>query len=150
MDRLERLDAQLHAAGAMDGAGSLIAIRPAAIQALPSDLRERYLVLHDVSFDRGCDLHCGWLDPDYCQARIAEQFTRPRPATLVTLASLHTRQLLDALESSRGSGGVWSPDGEWGAGYSADEIKAELARRPHVPNKPEAKAARRAAAQGRV
>lgn len=144
----EQLDAQLHKIGAMDADGGLVAISAVAVKALPYDLKQRYLALHDYAFDRGCDLKCGWLDPVYCRARNAERFKRPRPADLPTLASLHTRQLLEVLRISRGNDGFWSPEGEWGPGYSLAEIKTELARRPHVPNKTEAKAARRAHAEG--
>ena len=146
----ERLDAKLRKVGAMHERGGIVAISPAAVESLPVDLRRRYLYLHDTAFDRGCDLGCGWIDPAYCQARIWERANRTRPAGFVSLSSMHTRQLLDALTLSRGDYGFWSPEGEWGPGYSSDEIKAELAHRPHIPNKQEAKAARRAAAQGKA
>ena len=54
--------------------------------------------------------------------------------------------LLDAIHRV---GGHWYSPGGSDSGYSLDEVKAELATREHVPNKPEAKALRREAAQGR-
>lgn len=63
-----------------------------------------------------------------------------------TLSSLHTRELLDYLACARKYGGWYSPyDGK--CGYTIDEIKEELSKREHIPNKAEAKKKRQAAAK---
>ena len=64
--------------------------------------------------------------------------------------SLPTRQLLKYLDLARKFGGFYSPvDSHSGVGYTLDELKAEAAKREHVPNKREAKEARRRAAGAR-
>ena len=90
------------------------------------------------------------------------------------LADLHTRQLLTLLNDARAfgpAGHVWRDCWEGvrranrpqdhtghvhgmscveGSCYTIDEIKAELAKRPHVPNKREAKAIRQEKARRRA
>lgn len=63
---------------------------------------------------------------------------------------LPTRQLLEYLKLARKCGGWYSPLGpDAKVGYSIEVLKMELATREHVPNKPEARARRQAAARGR-
>lgn len=54
------------------------------------------------------------------------------------LTEIPTRQLLRYLKDARVNYGMYD--------YTVDELKAELSTRPHVPNKPEAKALRQKAA----
>lgn len=64
------------------------------------------------------------------------------------LTDEHTRVLLDYLKHARACGGWYSP---WDSdtGYTIEELKAELATRPHVPNKAEAKRIRQEKAKRR-
>ena len=63
------------------------------------------------------------------------------------LKSLHTRELMGYLRLARAFGGRFCPaDHNYNPSISIDDIKAELATRPHVPNKQEGKEARRKAA----
>ena len=61
------------------------------------------------------------------------------------LETLSTKELLGLLKSARKCGGSYNPfydsgsapkDSKW---YTIDEIKTELAKREHIPNKEEAK-----------
>lgn len=61
------------------------------------------------------------------------------------LKTLHTKELLDLLQSARECNGAYNPfydDGyalEGSKWYTIDEIKSELSTREHIPNKAEAK-----------
>lgn len=61
------------------------------------------------------------------------------------LTQLHTRELLQYLQSARACGGTYNPgDHDYGGiFFTILEIKAELAKREHIPNKQEGIAARR-------
>ena len=77
--------------------------------------------------------------------------SRGRAAWKPPAADMSTRELLFTLGKARACGGWYSPyDANGGPGYTVEELKAELAGREHVPNKPEGKALRRAAAQGKA
>lgn len=71
---------------------------------------------------------------------------------LKRLESEHTKVLLSWLKSARACGGWWSPCGDSGSnfGYTTAELKAELAKRPHVPNKQESRQIRQRKAKGLV
>ncbi len=57
---------------------------------------------------------------------------------------MSTRELLGLLDKIRKVGGWYSPfDAHGSLGYGLDEVKAELAKRPHVPTGVEAKKLRR-------
>lgn len=72
---------------------------------------------------------------------LAELLSRPR----MDLTRIHTRLLLKYLQKSRGLPYIVEPDdGDHGTTY--DDIKAELAKREHIPNKIEGKRSRRTAA----
>lgn len=75
-----------------------------------------------------------------------------RKQSIETMKKTSTRQLLQWLNYARKcGGGFWSPSGSSGKyGYRWDDLKKELATREHIPNKKEAKALRRAAAQGKI
>ena len=73
----------------------------------------------------------------------------PQPS-YAPVESLPTRQLLDYLNLARKFGGWYSPvDSHSNIGYTFDELKAEAAKREHVPNKQEAKELRRQRAQSK-
>ena len=64
------------------------------------------------------------------------------------LEALHTKQLLQYLDSARRCGsGYYDPTENHGPGIPIEAIKEELAKRPHIPNKREAKLARQLAAK---
>lgn len=69
-------------------------------------------------------------------------------AALAHIKQAHTRELLLWLDLTRSFGGWYSPcqKSERHFGYRAEDIKAELATREHIPNKVEARNLRRAAA----
>lgn len=77
--------------------------------------------------------------------RHAEQGER----MLAEIKKAHTRLLMKWLRLSRLYGGWYSPEDPerlW-FGVSADDLCAELAKRPHVPNKKEGRALRQEAAR---
>lgn len=70
----------------------------------------------------------------------------------IDLKKVPTRLLLDWLKRARACGGGNYPDASYspcdespGTFVSIEELKVELATRPHIPNKKEGKAPRRAA-----
>lgn len=72
-----------------------------------------------------------------------------------TLDEVPTKVLLDAFRRARIGNGVYDDaivhvhvSGRRPTTFRGDAVRAELATRPHVPNKREARAQRRAAAQG--
>jgi hypothetical protein len=78
------------------------------------------------------------LAPDsLVETAIYPKKSKPPPQP-VSLGSLSTEKLLTLLQGTRRGGDPMGPH------VSADEIKAVLATRPHVPNKREAKAIRQA------
>jgi hypothetical protein len=58
------------------------------------------------------------------------------------LSQTHTRKLMQWLEKARKCGGGWSPWDNKMDVITFEDIKAELAKRPHIPNKKESKALR--------
>ena len=57
----------------------------------------------------------------------------------IDLAILSTGQLLSYLQAARRCGGHYSPYESGGPSITIEEIKAELATRPHIPNRAERK-----------
>ena len=90
------------------------------------------------------------LDPDHVEGAVVKQ------ALAKDLPALHGRQLLALLRRLRAAqsneqhyagASVEQAEQQFGAAIAA--VKAELATRPHLPNKQEAKALRQAAAKKR-
>ena len=74
-----------------------------------------------------------------------------QPPNNAPIESLPTRLLLEYLALARKFGGWYSPVGSHSdIGYTYEELKAEAAKREHIPNKIEAKELRRRRAQGKV
>ena len=67
-------------------------------------------------------------------------------------SGMRTRELLALLEMAHKTADWYVDDAKYlsEVGFSADQVKAELAKREHVPNKPEAKALRREAAERKI
>lgn len=90
------------------------------------------------------------LDPDHVEGALSKQ------ALAQDLASLHGKQLLALLRRLRAAqsnqqdyAGASPAQAEHQFGAAIAAVKAELATRPHIPNKQEAKALRQAAAKKR-
>jgi hypothetical protein len=90
------------------------------------------------------------LDPDHVESAVARQ------ALAQDLPALHGRQLLALLRRLRAAqsnqqhyAGASAEQAEQQFGAAIAAVKAELATRPHLPNKQEAKALRQAAARKR-
>lgn len=90
------------------------------------------------------------LKPDYTPGALA------RNILAQDLTQLHARQLLVLLRRLRGAqsnqlhyAGASEAEVQQAYGPAIAAVKAELALRPHIPNKPEAKALRQAAAKRR-
>jgi len=90
------------------------------------------------------------IDPDHVEGAVVAQ------ALAQDLPALHARQLLALLRRLRAAqsnqqdyagASVEQAEHQFGAAIAA--VKAELATRPHIPNKQEAKALRQAAAKRR-
>ncbi|HEU4815468.1 hypothetical protein [Janthinobacterium sp.] len=90
------------------------------------------------------------IDPDHVEGAVVAQ------ALAQDLPALHARQLLALLRRLRAAqsnqqdyagASVEQAEQRFGAAIAA--VKAELATRPHIPNKQEAKALRQAAAKKR-
>lgn len=85
-------------------------------------------------------------DPNHIPNQAETNFKRllamEKQERLHELRALNTRHLMALLSRSRGDSGHCN--------YLHNEVKEILRRRPHVPNKIEAKALRRAKAQGRA
>ncbi|OEZ72747.1 hypothetical protein JAB5_05660 [Janthinobacterium sp. HH103] len=90
------------------------------------------------------------VDPDHVEGAVVAQ------ALAQDLPALHARQLLALLRRLRAAqsnqqdyagASVEQAEQQFGAAIAA--VKAELATRPHIPNKQEAKALRQAAAKRR-
>jgi hypothetical protein len=76
---------------------------------------------------------------------------RPSDRCIDKIRHMSTRELLWTLKQTNACGGWYSPEGSgahWG--YSADDLKAELAERPHIPKRAEAKELRRKKALGHL
>lgn len=71
----------------------------------------------------------------------------PRDRQLDRIRNMSTRLLLNYLQRCRKVGGVWSDSYPYGGGLDIEDIKRELAKRPHIPKGPEAKRLRRQRAQ---
>ncbi|MGK5061902.1 hypothetical protein [Janthinobacterium sp. LB3P112] len=90
------------------------------------------------------------LDPDYVEGAVVQQ------ALAQDLPVLHSKQLLALLRRLRAAqsnqqdyAGASVEQAEQLFGAAIAAVKAELATRPHIPNKQEAKALRQAAAKKR-
>lgn len=90
------------------------------------------------------------LDPSYAEGALSKQ------ALAQDLASLHARQLLALLRRLRAAqsnqhdyAGASPEEAEQQFGAAIAAVKAQLATRPHILNKQEAKALRQAAAKKR-
>ncbi|PIG30537.1 hypothetical protein CLU93_4877 [Janthinobacterium sp. 35] len=90
------------------------------------------------------------LDPDHVEGAVVKQ------ALAQDLPALHGRQLLALLRRLRAAqsnqqdyAGASPAQAEQQFGAAIAAVKAELATRPHLPNKLEAKALRQAAAKKR-
>ena len=90
------------------------------------------------------------LDPDHVAGAVVRQVLAQ------DLASLHGKQLLALLRRLRAAqsneqhyAGASAEQTEQQFGAAIAAVKAELATRPHIPNKQEAKALRQAAAKKR-
>jgi len=90
------------------------------------------------------------LDPDHVEGAVVEQVLAQ------DLPALHGKQLLALLRRLRAAqsnqhdyAGASPAQAEQQFGASIAAVKAELATRPHIPNKLEAKALRQAAAKKR-
>ena len=90
------------------------------------------------------------LDPDHVEGAVVEQVLAQ------DLRALHGRQLLALLRRLRAAqsnqqdyAGASPAQAEQQFGAAIAAVKAELATRPHLPNKLEAKALRQAAAKKR-
>ena len=90
------------------------------------------------------------LDPDHVEGAVVKQ------ALAKDLPALHGRQLLALLRRLRAAqsnqqhyAGASAEQAEQLFGAAIAAVKAELATRPHLPNKLEAKALRQAAAKKR-
>ena len=90
------------------------------------------------------------LDPDHVEGAVVEQVLAQ------DLPALHGRQLLALLRRLRAAqsnrqhyAGASAEQAEQLFGAAIAAVKAELATRPHLPNKQEAKARRQAAAKKR-
>jgi len=90
------------------------------------------------------------LDPDYTPGTLV------RDILADDLTRLHGRQLLALLRRLRGAqsnqvlyAGASETEAQQQFGTAISAVKAELAKRPHLPNKIEAKALRQAAAKRR-
>ena len=83
----------------------------------------------------------------------SEDSEDPEAVRLGHLASVATKRLLGAFRDARQGRFAGDNDpvrirGLWHLSFTSDEVRAELAKREHVPNKQEARALRRARAQG--
>jgi hypothetical protein len=79
--------------------------------------------------------------------------SRGKDAWKPPVSDMGTRELLALLARIRRVGGWYTPYGTHEGpvpGYSLEEVKAELSRRPHVPTGAEAKQQRRERARGRA
>ncbi|MDN2710085.1 hypothetical protein O0880_11720 [Janthinobacterium sp. SUN118] len=90
------------------------------------------------------------LDPDYVEGALGRQVLAQ------DLPALHGRQLLALLRRLRAAqsnqqhyAGASMEQAEQLFGAAIAAVKTELAKRPHIPNKQEAKALRQAAARKR-
>ena len=90
------------------------------------------------------------IDPDHVEGAVVAQ------ALAQDLPALHARQLLALLRRLRAAqsnqqdyAGASPAQAEQRFGAAIAAVKAELATRPHIPNKQEAKALRQAAAKRR-
>lgn len=90
------------------------------------------------------------IDPDHVEGAVVAQ------ALAQDLPALHARQLLALLRRLRAAqsnqqdyAGASPAQAEQQFGAAIAAVKAELAKRPHIPNKQEAKALRQAAAKKR-
>jgi hypothetical protein len=90
------------------------------------------------------------IDPDHVEGAVVAQ------ALAQDLPALHARQLLALLRRLRAAqsnqqdyAGASPAQAEQQFGAAIAAVKAELATRPHIPNKQEAKALRQAAAKKR-
>lgn len=90
------------------------------------------------------------IDPDHVEGAVVEQ------ALVQDLHALHGKQLLALLRRLRAAqsnqqhyAGASVEQAEQLFGAAIAAVKAELATRPHIPNKQEAKALRQAAAKKR-
>ncbi|MCC7680486.1 hypothetical protein [Janthinobacterium sp. FW305-128] len=90
------------------------------------------------------------IDPDHVEGAVVAQ------ALAQDLPALHARQLLALLRRLRAAqsnqqdyAGASPAQAEQQFGAAIAAVKAELATRPHIPNKQEAKALRQAAAKRR-
>lgn len=90
------------------------------------------------------------IDPDHVEGAVVAQ------ALAQDLPALHARQLLALLRRLRAAqsnqqdyAGASPAQAEQQFGAAIAAVKAELAKRPHIPNKLEAKAMRQAAAKKR-
>ena len=87
-------------------------------------------------------------DPARVRAGIYPKKEKPPGPGPYDLDRLHTRELMRYLRNAQAMGSYDPTDGN-GKHISLEEIKAELAKRPHVPNKPEGTKLRREASKGR-
>lgn len=55
------------------------------------------------------------------------------------LSKIRTRKLLKWLNKARACGGGYDPTDNHGPAISTEELKEELAKREHIPNKQEAR-----------
>lgn len=90
------------------------------------------------------------LDPDYTDGALVRDILADDPTRL------HGRQLLALLHRLRGAhstqlhhAGASETEAQQQFGAAISAVKAELAKRPHLPNKLEARALRQAAAKRR-
>lgn len=84
-----------------------------------------------------------WADVEFAERR---RLNHDR--AIEEIKAAHTRELLKWLDYTRTFGGWYSPcqKSERDYGFSAEDIKAELSTREHIPNKLEARNLRREAA----
>lgn len=89
-----------------------------------------------------------WVSCDDVRAELERRSRAMEERRLKALKTAHTRQLLKWLDHARRFGGFFSPcDSKSDYGWNYAEIKAELATRPHIPGKLEARAKRQEAAR---
>lgn len=93
-------------------------------------------------------IHRAWVEGEWYR----KPYPNPMPTDrmLDKIRAMTTRELLGILQKIRKVGGHWySPVGSDSyVGYFLDDVKAELAKRPHVPSRAEAKGLRRKRALG--